>query len=166
MITFARPYAKALLSFLNNEEELTNWCNFIDICNKHLSVTKEKTILSSKVINQFAIDLKLEKQQTKFLLLLQSSNRLDCLLSIKNALKDLWYEKHKILSVEITTINKLSDTNKSRLESEIIKKYGACLFTYIVNENIIGGMIIKFPDKTIDTSYINKIKNFKQLLHT
>ena len=74
------------------------------------------------------------------------------------------YKSHKnIKTVSITTAAPVSDQTKSEIMSYIKKTGGDEVeLTEIVNEDIIGGVIIKMGDKQLDASVTRKIKKLKK----
>jgi|GEM_PF-3609698 ATP synthase F1 delta subunit len=166
MITIARPYAKAIIPLIKDEKDFQSWCDFIIQSDELISYFSKKVAISKVLVGKICDGLELESSKANFLQLLHASKRLDCLPFIKKSLKELWLKANNTMYVKVITSSLLSKEHCDTLENEIKKQFGACLFTYEVDKSILGGMIVKLPHKTIDTSYINKIKNFKQLLKT
>ncbi len=76
------------------------------------------------------------------------------------------YEIHKgIQEVEITTAEELSPSNKAKFESAIKKKLRSEIrLTHKVNPSILGGYVMRFGGKEINTSYKARLEEIRQAL--
>lgn len=66
----------------------------------------------------------------------------------------------------VTSAAALSDSEKSRIEEKLIQTtgYRSMRTLYKVDENIIGGLIIKIGDRTVDSSISTQIKLLRSSL--
>jgi F-type H+-transporting ATPase subunit delta len=65
----------------------------------------------------------------------------------------------------VTSAIELSGTEKQNLESKVRAKFGADLaFEYVVNAQILGGLIVRVGDKVIDGSVSGKLAALKEKL--
>jgi F-type H+-transporting ATPase subunit delta len=68
-------------------------------------------------------------------------------------------------SARITSAVPLTDTEKNTLETKLRVQFGNDLtFDYIVEPNILGGMIVRVGDKVIDGSVAGKLAELKEQL--
>lgn len=77
----------------------------------------------------------------------------------------LYQQKHNIAEVEITTVVPLNDTQekllKSKLEAIFHKQV---ILRYVINPQIIGGLIIRYGTSFIDNSIKHKLNALEQLM--
>lgn len=77
----------------------------------------------------------------------------------------LYQEKHNIAEVEITTVQPLNETQEDLLKNKLEKIFHKqILLRYIINPQIIGGLIIKYGTDFIDNSVKHKLNALEQLM--
>ena len=77
-------------------------------------------------------------------------------------LKKINSEKRGDITADITSANILSDDEKNNITNQLKKSLGEKLsLNFDVDEEIIGGLIIKVGSKMIDTSIANRINKLK-----
>ncbi|MDO8524106.1 MAG: ATP synthase F1 subunit delta [bacterium] len=65
----------------------------------------------------------------------------------------------------LTFRGEIKNTEKEKIEKELEKSYGEKLnFEYKIDENILGGFILKVGDRLYNTSLKNKLENLKNYL--
>ena len=85
--------------------------------------------------------------------------------AIADSFINLYKSYKNIKTVSITTAEPISDQTKSEIMTYIKKTGGDEIeLTEIVDEDIIGGVIIKMGDKQLDASVTRKIKKLKKSL--
>ena len=77
----------------------------------------------------------------------------------------IYQEKHNIADIEITTViplsNQQEDLLKNKLENIFHKKIS---LHYVINPQIIGGLVIKYGTNFIDNSIKHKLDALEQLM--
>ncbi|MCD7879599.1 MAG: ATP synthase F1 subunit delta, partial [Candidatus Gastranaerophilales bacterium] len=102
----------------------------------------------------------IEKTTLDFLYLLIDNSRINAINEILNSYSDLYNSEYNIALVNVISAVELTMGQKARiiekLENKINKKLNP---EYIINPEIIGGLIIEIGDKTIDCSLKTKFNN-------
>ena len=123
----------------------------------HPNIDKnEKIDIIKKALKDF------NKTISSFILVLIENNRIEYLSGIIESFKEEYNEVKGIISVEVISRSKLDD-DKLR---EIIKYLEGCYKKKVeakvtIDEDIIGGIIVKANGKIIDDSILNKLKAIK-----
>ncbi len=120
---------------------------------KKLTVLKE---LFSKHIS---------KESMNFITLVVNKNREDVLYDITGRFLELRDNKMNILPASITTAFKLSDSDKEIFQKSLEEYTGKKIrATYSINDNIIGGFLVKIKDKMLDASILQQLNLLKKRL--
>ncbi len=99
---------------------------------------------------------------TTFLKVLDNNKRISNIGSIILQFKKINSEKRGDITADITSANILSDDEKNNITNQLKKSLGEKLsLNFDVDEEIIGGLIVKVGSKMIDTSIANKINKLK-----
>ena len=98
-----------------------------------------------------------------FIKVLIDNDRISLIIDILNRYKNIYYKNNNIEKVIITTAINLSNDEKAdvifKCEKLLNKKVIA---QYMVNDEIIGGIIIKTDDKLYDMSVKAKLNSIKK----
>ena len=88
------------------------------------------------------------------------------LLSILDYVTDCIKELLLIGKATITTALPLNDAKKERIVEELIKssKYKSLEAEYIVDESILGGIVIRIGDRVVDSSVKTRIDKMRKML--
>lgn len=112
--------------------------------------------LFSNHINKITID---------FLFVLADNSRLDILGEVLNQFIHKYNEKNDIIKPKIISAVGLDEVQKSILTEKLEKKLKKKIIPeYVINDDIIGGLIVEIDDNTIDCSLKTKFYNMKQQL--
>lgn len=78
----------------------------------------------------------------------------------------LWHKEYSIVKVEIESVRKLSAEITGNLVEKIKKmtKAKAIILTEKINEEVIGGAVIKYNDQILDLSLRTRLRKFKESL--
>ncbi len=118
-----------------------------------------------KDIVQKLFSIHVDKIALDFIFLLIENGRLDCLNEIVNRYNQASNKKNNIITPIIISAVELNAEQKERINSKLKLKTGKnVLSEYIIDSDIIGGIIIKIDDKTIDCSIKTKFDNMKKQL--
>ena len=112
-----------------------------------------QNILKSKNPNELS---------STFLKVLSKNKRFQKTLDIISQFKDINAQKRGDVLADITSAEKLSSEQQDNIKEQLRTILGDKLsLSYKVDEQIIGGLIIKVGSKMIDTSLSNKINKLK-----
>lgn len=102
----------------------------------------------------------------KFIKVIINNNHISKIPSIVEHLENHWNKQNNIVTTEITSARKLDASIIKYIKTHIAKisNTNQIEINEVINQNIIGGVIIKFGDKIIDGSLSTELKNLKSLL--
>lgn len=119
----------------------------------------------AEILETLAQQAGLSAPMLNTLKILAQNNNLDILPQVLNQYILLYQKKRGIAEVEVSTVIPLSaeqeDLLKNKL-SAIFKK--EILIRYIINPQIIGGLVIKYGTNFIDNSVKHKLDALEQLM--
>jgi len=102
------------------------------------------------------------EQITTFLKVLANHDRLDCIREVRAEAKRLYNDLKKRRAVEVITAQPLTKEQKEEVVDTLQKKMSCDVdLTEKVDEDIIGGMIVRVGDTIIDGSVQNKLAEMK-----
>lgn len=171
LTTLARPYAKAAFEIALAGNALEKWSKMLTLS---AAVTRDETVgsllkspalTSDQVASSFlkVCGEELEAKGQNFIRLLAENKRLVLLPQISQLFEILKANQQKSVDVEITTAfeissdisSKLAQALKTRLQREIK------LVTQ-VDQNLIGGVVIRAGDTVIDSSVRGKLSKLAE----
>jgi len=139
--------------------------------NKELSLFLQSPLIKldkkSKAISSIYQN-KVDDLTLKFIIQIAIQGRENQLLDICKKFIDLYNEANNIAEVNVTTASTLDADMRNRILSTIKEKYN---YSHLelnekVDEDIIGGMILRIGDKQVDGSIRRQINDIrKELLH-
>lgn len=148
--------AKCVVEVLNENEE------FIKLLN-HPKISKEEKENVTETIfkNRVSDDI------TGFLLLMVKKDRQSKMVEALKYFISRVKEYKKIGVAVVTTAIELNDIKKKEIEKKLIAttEYVAFEMNYIVDKDIIGGMVIRIGDRVVDSSIKTKIYNISKELY-
>lgn len=117
---------------------------------------EEKVGLIGRVFEKGSDQLK------TFLKVLAHHNRLDCLREIRRESRRLFNKLRNRVEVQVTTAEALTDQQRDEIVDALQRKM-SCEVDLIhrIDENIIGGMVVRVGDTIIDGSVRNKLAQMK-----
>ena len=142
---------------------------------------KAKLIIDDELINKFLVhpSIALEEKialikssfkefnnlTSSFLQVLTENKRINLLADIIDAYQEKLDELLGVCRVEIITSNKLTDELYNRLIKTLENKYQKkVIANVIIDENVLGGLIIKQNGYVIDDTLLNKLKAIKDTI--
>lgn len=118
----------------------------------------------SDVLEQ-VFESELNKETYNFLLILAENNRFDLFESVCCQYLKAMDELNNILKVKVVSAVNLKEDHKRKLIEKLEYKTSKTIVPeYIINPEIIGGLIIELEDRTIDSSIQSKLNNLKKQL--
>ena len=175
LTTLARPYAKAAFEVAVADGGLKNWSKMLAVAasvavNDSVAAVLSSPALAAEQLAQSLIEVcgdELDDKGQNFVRLLAENKRLSLLPEISMLFEVLKANQEKSVDVEITTAfeissdisNKLAKALKTRLQREI-------KLATRVNQNLIGGAVIRAGDTVIDNSIRGKLSKLAELMNS
>lgn len=146
----------AILNILGENEELIKLLT-------HPKISKEE---KEKVVENI-FKGRVSDDITGFLLLILKKDRQAMIPEILKYFVDRVKEHKKIGVATVTTAVPLSEAMKKSVEDKLIAttEYVSFEMNYIVDKDIIGGMIIRIGDRVVDSSVRSKIDSMAKELY-
>lgn len=167
----AAVYAKALIGASENagntaavaeelnslvEDVFNNFPDFESTLGSSRLGVEEKTGMIDRVLGSGS------EQVRTFLKVLANHDRLDCVRQVNDRFKKLVNELAQRVEVEITTAQPLSDKQRGEVVDGLKSKINREIdLTQKIDEDIIGGMIVRVGDTVVDGSVRNKLSQMK-----
>lgn len=163
--TIARPYAVAVFSLAQEKGDLQTWSDLLQVAAQCADDAEVEAILTNPAVSdEQAVDLlgdvvgDLSADARNFLLLLAENNRLLLLPEIAALFQELRAEAEQMLTAEVVTARALTDAQKTKIAAALKKRLGKeVTLTEQVDENLLGGAIIRAGDLVIDGSALGKL---------
>lgn len=167
-----KPYAKALLDLskennidinqIVSELQLVNSYfdeEFISFLNNPKISKDNKKEVFNKAFNN------LNKNVFAVLMVLIDNNKIVYLSEVINELLSLIDEVNNVVTVEVISISKLSEIEKLSITNYFIKKLNKKItLKEVIDEKLVGGLVIKYEGKIIDGSLFTKQESLKEYL--
>jgi F-type H+-transporting ATPase subunit delta len=167
-----KPYAKALLDLskennidinqIVSELQLVNSYfdeEFISFLNNPKISKDNKKEVFNKAFNN------LNKNVFAVLMVLIDNNKIVYLSEVINELLNLIDEVNNVVTVEVISISKLSEIEKLSITNYFIKKLNKKItLKEVIDEKLVGGLVIKYEGKIIDGSLFTKQESLKEYL--
>jgi F-type H+-transporting ATPase subunit delta len=166
-------YAKALMQFAIERNELD--VVQADIVALQTAVNESKelaNLMMSEVVQEpkkaaiykVVFDGKVSEVTLNFMLLLAKNHRSAIIPSVLNAFEEQYKAHKNIHSLNIVSAGKLDEQVKSDLIKILQEKApGSTVeLSESINEDLIGGFIIRSKDHQIDASVATRLKNMKR----
>lgn len=147
---------KAVLEILKTDHDLNKFMN-------HPKVIKEDKI---KVIED-SFNGRVSRELVGLMTLVVGKGRYAEMASIFEYFIDLVKEEKKIGMVHVTTAFELKDSQKADVENKILAttKYESLEMDYVVDESLIGGMVIRIGDRVVDSSIKTQLYELSKELY-
>ena len=165
-------YAKSLLKLVieNNslEETLEDMTLILSVCSENRDLTlllKSPVVKSDKKLSILSdvFSKSVTELTMTFINIITSKKREKFLEGIAESFISLYRAHKNIETVTLTTASTIDENTKSEI-LKYIKKNGKSevKLTEVVDEDIIGGLIIRIGDKQLDASVSKNIKELKK----
>lgn len=166
----AQRYATAVFDLAREGDDLTALTSDVDALRAALSESAEfRDLISSPIYSRddqgraiAAIAAKMGLTQTtttNVLGLMASKRRLFVLPQMLRALDEKLAEARGEITADVTTAKALSDKQKTALAAALKESAGREVkINQIVDESLIGGLVVKLGSKRIDTSIRSKLQ--------
>ncbi|WP_064580716.1 ATP synthase F1 subunit delta [Streptobacillus moniliformis] len=170
-LSIARRYAEAIYKVAEEKDEVFEVFEMLNVILEHIENDEDfKKFLTypiigkeekKELVNRIYRDIK--NEPLDILDYLIEKDRLLHIKEINEQYSKIYYEAHKKLIVTAIFPKELSTDQKERLRKKLVKmKQKEVVIHYKVDENLIGGGIIKINDDVIDGSIKTQIKELKR----
>ena len=172
-ITIARPYAKAAFQAAKDSQALTEWSQMLGYASavavdKDMMNVLENPALTSEQKAQFFIDVCGEKLTTEvknFIFVLSENNRLGLVSDIAELFESYKALLEQTIDISVESAFELSDAQSEKLAQALSKKLDRkVVIASTVNQDLIGGVIIRANDLVIDASVRGKIAKLAEAI--
>lgn len=173
--TIARPYARAVFSrALEVQDGLATWSTMLALLaetvsqpvivraldNPRLS-SHEEAALVSRILGDT-----LTEEATNFLKVLGDNGRVSLLPEISETYEHLKAQYEKTSDVSVTSAFDVSEEDRQRLESALKERLQKNInLTTSVDQDLMGGVVIRTEDTVIDNSVRGKLTKLAQTLY-
>jgi F-type H+-transporting ATPase subunit delta len=173
LATLARPYAHAVFDIAKDAGRLDAWTRALALLAAAVEQPELRDLIEaperSSEQKAFAlIELcrdELDDRGRRFVQVLASNKRLALLPEIRDIFEALRAELQKTLDVEIVSAAPLSEAEAAELERALARRYERRVqLTARVDENLIGGAVIRAGDTVIDGSIRGKLEKLSEAL--
>jgi F-type H+-transporting ATPase subunit delta len=173
--TVARRYATALADVVIKTDEIQTvkaemkgWEDLIASNNDLQRAFSNPSIAhlnKEKVLESLLARTKPSKTTSNFLRILLRNGRLTEIREINEKFASVIDERSGIVGAEITSARELSNGERDELSSSIAKLTGKQVkLDFIIDENIIGGVVTRVGSTVYDSSVKTQLENLKQQL--
>ena len=169
MTTSSKNYAGALAEIADDNiisyDEIKNDLNTISVIIKNspdLKSVLENITIATDVKNSIIDEVfknQINEKLVNFLKILTNKNKFDEFDEIKSDFESIYNDVNNIKLVEVTSAVELTQEQKNRVTEKLQAKLNKQIqANWLLNSDIIGGLIIKIDDNVINSSLINKLE--------
>lgn len=178
--TIARPYARAVFELANGAGELTRWSESLDVASQLLADGQVVEYLGNPA---FSNDQRLKfltglfakagsnllagdnKQGTNFLKLLLEYDRIGALPEVAAHFETLKAQIENVVDVTVTSATQLDQEQQDEISKSLRERLGRdVILETEIDENLIGGAVIKAGDVVIDGSLRARLEGLANAL--
>jgi F-type H+-transporting ATPase subunit delta len=172
-LSLARPYAKAAYLYAKEHLQVEPWFDFLgELGVLFADINMLKLIKNPKLSRAVLLETLTSALKHKptvpmlhFLQQLAEKNRLELLPEIVELFARDWQKDRTVREVEITATQKLSDKQLAELQTSLTHQFKQPVFIEVViDERLIGGLIIRSGDYVMDGSLRGQLKRLKHTL--
>lgn len=171
----AQIYAQALYESAQSESDMNEIMHDVEVLkNVGLSEMKEASCFLSpivelkvkyQIIEAVSDKMKLNKLSLNFLKTLIENGKFKYLDQILNDFVKIYNKKHNISEITVETVRELDQKQDNLLKEKLTKLFKQEVkINYVLNQKILGGLVIKNGTTLIDMSLKNQLKKIEQLM--
>lgn len=173
LVTLARPYARAAFEYARDQKDLSGWSAALSLV---AAITAEQTIakvltspaLTAEQKSKVYLDVcgdKLNAQQQNFIQVLAENKRLPLLAEIRQLFELYKANQEKTVEVDLQTAFAVEDAVAEKLKNALSKKLDRKVNLHTsINEDLIGGALIRAGDTVIDGSIRGRLAKLGEAL--
>jgi F-type H+-transporting ATPase subunit delta len=165
-MTIARPYVAAAFEYAAEKKDISGWENMLDAAaeitvNPEVAILMADPVVSAVQLADFFCDILkklLDKNKTNFIRLLAENHRLGALPAIAALFKDARADAEKIMTVQVTSAAPLKKAYQEKLVKALTRRLSRAVELQCeVNQDLLGGVIVRAGDLVIDGSIRGKL---------
>ena len=173
-ITIARPYANAVFAIAQEKGELKAWSDLLAVLAQCVADPDMQSIISSPAVSDEQVvtllaDISgelMSEDARHFLALLAENNRLQLLADIAVIYEELREEAEQTMTADITSARALTSEQENTISAALKKRLGRDVtLNTTVDENLLGGAIIRAGDLIIDGSALGKLNRLANAIN-
>ena len=128
----------------------------------HPKIMKEDKV---KIVEE-TFGKKIPDEMVGIMVLMVTKGRANEILPVIDYFVDLVKEEKKIGKADVTSAVELSAEQKAKVEKKLLETtaYKTFEMNYVVDESLIGGMVIRIGDRVVDSSIKTKLYNLSREL--
>lgn len=167
MTTVARPYARAAFEHAQAGKALKEWSDALQLAAAVVTDESMQAYLASPDVNadekgQTVLEVcgdTLADDSRNFIKLLAENRRLTLIPEIQVVYEELRAEAEKTLEADVITAFELSDEQTALLADALKQRLDRdVVVNCVVDENLIGGAVVRAGDLVIDGSALGKLE--------
>jgi F-type H+-transporting ATPase subunit delta len=175
LITLARPYAKAAFEDARAQNALGQWSTMLQwasavVSDAQVMIALDNPGLTTEQKANIVIDIcegKLSEHGKNFVRILAENKRLSLLPEISCMFEHLKAEQEKTLDVEVLSARALDVQQTNILSESLRKRFDRNIeLNCVVDEKLLGGIIIRAGDTVIDGSVRGKLTRMSDAINS
>ncbi len=172
-ITVARPYAYAVFAVAKQEDRLKQWSELLEVLALCVAdADMQRLITSPAVSDEQTVDVLVDitadlasDSARNFLSLLAENNRLLLLDHIAAIFEELRADAEQSLTAEVISAKPLTEEQAGKISAALNKRFSRDITLDVsIDENLLGGAIIRAGDLVIDGSALGKLNRLANAL--
>ncbi|MFT5709486.1 MAG: F-type H+-transporting ATPase subunit delta [Halioglobus sp.] len=173
--TIARPYAKAAFEYARENSSLTQWAEQLAIVAAVMADESMEAVLGNpgmtaaqqaQTLNDVCGEAISPKVQN-FVVILASNKRLSLLPEIYTQFEQHKANQEKSVDVEVVSAFEVDDETKSKLAEALGKKLEREVrVSTSIDEDLIGGVLIRAGDLVIDGSVRGRLNKLSEAINS
>ncbi|SMN13296.1 ATP synthase delta chain [Bathymodiolus heckerae thiotrophic gill symbiont] len=177
LTTIAKPYANAIFEIAQKNKSYADWKDVLEVgalvaddatmCAfvSSPSATKFDKVRTMTAVFESALGRMLNRQEASFVNLLLENGRIRVLPDILDSFKVMANLGSDAKAFRVISAYKLSTTEEKQIVSDLSDKYNTTVsIDTEVDENLVGGVVIKEGDKVIDLSIQARVDELSSCL--
>ncbi len=171
LTTIARPYATAAFNYANDHNMVEQWSAMLELA-KTMSLVPELSSAAFNLQSQQLLGVykdiageQFDQPMCNFLQVLIENRRMDALGDICTQFSSLAAKASGVKEVNVTSSYELSAEQVNALTSHLEAHYNCKVkLNYQVDNNLIGGAVIRVEDSILDSSLLGRINRLKDVM--
>ncbi len=165
LTTIAKPYANAIFEIAQQNKSYADWKEVLEVGALTAedatmrafvaspSSTKSDKIKTMVAVFKSALNRSLSKQEASFVSLLLKNGRMEALPAILELFETMTNLNGDTKTFHVVSAYELNKKEEGQIVSDLSNKYNTAVNIDIkVDENLVGGLVVKEGDKVIDLS--------------
>jgi F-type H+-transporting ATPase subunit delta len=171
--TIARPYAQAAFEQASEEAAIAQWSALLKLLGLVVADPQMQALLNNpRVSRQQLLDIvtgigdnKLTATGMNFIKILISAGRLKHVARISTLFEQKWAAAEGRMEVNVTSAYELLPEQKNSIAEAMARRLGKKInISSLVDQSLIGGMIVRAGDSVIDVSLRGQLNELRRTL--